>query len=94
MPMVTQPWRCGPPTPYRITLPSDFVLELSPEFLRVVYEVDGATITAFQETELGLLPIGRATVEGGAAVLRYVEQPVEGAPILLSASLANAVTVP
>ena len=79
--------------------PNNFILVAAaqvdplPDFLRVAYEVEGATLTAYQEVAEGLLPIGRAVVEDGVAVLPYVERPRDGVPILLSASMQNAVSV-
>ena len=61
--------------------------------LKVSYGVEGATITALQMSAEELVPVGRGVVQGGVAVLPFVEKPVPGAPILLSASKENAVSV-
>jgi hypothetical protein len=61
--------------------------------LELTYPDDGATITAFQDAEDGMVPIGRAVVKDGKAMLEYVVVPRDGLPILLSASKANTVSV-
>ena len=61
--------------------------------LKLRYPVEGATITAFQIAEDGMVPIGRAVVKDGEATLEYVVPPHDGLPILLSASKPNAVSV-
>lgn len=60
--------------------------------LRVKYGVDGATITALQQTDNGVVPIGRAVVRDGSATLEFVVPPQPGVPVRLSASLRDAVS--
>jgi hypothetical protein len=73
-------------------LPLEYELLVRPELLEVRYAVERSTITAFQEVEGANRNIGRAPVINGEAFLSYVEKPVEGVPIQLSASLLNAVS--
>lgn len=75
-----------------VSLSPHFKLDAFPDSLLIKYDIDGATITALQETEEGLAPIGRATVKDGNAILKYVVLPQPDVPILLSASLENAVS--
>jgi hypothetical protein len=75
-----------------MTLVADHTLEVLEKMLRVRYPIEGATITALQNTDDGLAPIGRATVKNGEAILNYVVPPQPGSPILLSVSKANAVS--
>ena len=58
----------------------------------MTYDVEGATITAFQDAEDGMVPIGRAVVKDGEATLEYVVPPHEGLRIFFSVSKANAVS--
>jgi len=77
-------------SPFR--LPTDIVLIPAFDFIDVQYAVEGAVITALQQGRAGLLPIGRATVVGGGARLNFVVPPEPGVPLMLSASLPNAVS--
>jgi hypothetical protein len=61
--------------------------------LCVKYPVEGATITARQETLQGMAPIGRAKVKNGEAHLEYVVLPEQGLPIQLSVSMENEVSL-
>ena len=79
--------------PHSLVLPVEFVLELSPTVLRVQYATDGATITAFQEGKNGLAAIARGTVVGGVANIPYFQPPDPAQPIILTASLANSISV-
>ena len=62
----------------------------------VRYGVKGATITAFQKSNDGLIPFGRATVKAGVAIIPALN-PLATDPteenIVLSASFPNAVSV-
>jgi hypothetical protein len=75
-----------------LMLVGDFSAAMFPKELRVHYPHEGATITAFQDTGDGVVPIGRAVVKDGEAILQYVVPPLGRLPILLSASKANAVS--
>jgi len=77
-------------SPFR--LPTDIVLIPEFDFIDVGYAVEGAVITALQQGRAGLLPIGRAPVVGGHAHLDFVTAPEPGTPLMLSASLPNAVS--
>jgi len=79
--------------PHRFILPLDFTLFLETSGLGVRYASDGATITAFQQVKDGLVPIGRGTVIGGIARFPFFVPPDPQQPILLSASMQNAVSV-
>lgn len=57
-------------------------LQIFKDRLVVNYELDGTVITAMQKG----VPIGRATVLRGEAVLQFVTEPEDGVPIDLSAS--------
>jgi hypothetical protein len=76
-----------------VSLSSKYKITNLTDSLHIEYDIDGATITALQKTEKGLAPIGRATVKDGKATLEYVVQPEPDLPILLSASLDNAVSL-
>jgi hypothetical protein len=88
--------------PAVVLSPSPSDIEILPNSMRVAYETEGATITAFQiishaggdvaPANWETLPIGRAQVINGVATLDYVNQPWENVPILLSAGKANAVS--
>jgi hypothetical protein len=79
--------------PHRMQLKKNYLLEVLANGLRVQYSIDGAEITALQATEKGLVPVGRAVVQGGVAEIPYFHPPVAGTPIMLSASKENAVSV-
>lgn len=88
--------------PHDTDLPLAFGAEQGEENIIVDYALDGATITALQETEAfspegvpirASVPVGRAKVVGGRAVIEYFQTPVRGLPIQLSASFPNAVSV-
>ena len=74
-------------------LPHEYFAEEKPFELEVHYGVDGATITALQQTREGPLPIGRAVVHDGVAHVAFFTDPAADIPIQLSASMANAVDV-
>jgi hypothetical protein len=76
--------------PFR--LPTDIVLIPEFDFIDVEYAVEGAVITALQQGRAGLLPIGRAPVVGGVAHLAFVNPPEPETPLMLSASVPNAVS--
>lgn len=83
----TEVWTDNP-----FPLPTDIVLVRAFDFIDVEYRVEGAIITALQQGAAGLLPIGRATVVGGGARLNFINPPEPDVPLMLSASLANAVS--
>ncbi len=98
-------WHCyGDPTleiwlsdPNVHTLPAGLLSAvLLNESLSVGYGVNGALITALQEDPQNPgVPriIGRGTVEGGVAILPYIEIPLPRVPILYSAAVEDAVVV-
>lgn len=98
-------WHCyGDPTleiwlsnPHLFLLPVELLsAQLLETSVNVGYAVNGATLTAMQEDPQNPgVPriIGRGTVEGGAAILPFIETPITGIPILYSAALEDAVTV-
>lgn len=94
-------WHCyGDPTlemwtsnPNGIILNKEFAAALLQDSLKVEYPIDGAVITAFQNTQEGTVPVGRATVENGVATLPFFQEPVGGVSINLSVSYENAVSV-
>jgi len=67
---------------------------LSTGVLEVALETEGATITAFRQGAAKLVPVARGVVEGGVASLLTIpgEEPAEGSELILSASLANAIS--
>ena len=75
-------------------VPLSFKLAVLADPLRVEYPVDGATLTALQLIKGEPIPVGRARVEQGVGELPFFVEPDLQAPILLSASLENAVSVP
>ncbi|WP_028581338.1 C25 family cysteine peptidase [Desulfogranum japonicum] len=79
--------------PYKMILGLDHWAYLGYEHLEVGYAVNGAVITAYQITKEGTVPIGRAVVEEEVAEIPFFRAPVEGIPIMLSASYKNAVSV-
>ena len=79
--------------PYKMILSAEYWAQLVEEKLEVGYAVTGAVITAFQVTEEGTVPVGRGVVEGEVAEIPLFRTPVEGVPIMLSASYKNAVSV-
>jgi hypothetical protein len=79
--------------PYRLVLTTEVLVQALPDRLHVDYPVDGATLTALQLVRGEPVPVARATVKGGVADLLYFVPPDPKAPIELSASLDNAVSV-
>jgi hypothetical protein len=74
-------------------LSDKYQLTILESALLVQYSVEGATVTALQKKSDGMMaPIGRAKVNNGEAHLEYVVPPEPGYPIVLSASMENAVS--
>jgi hypothetical protein len=73
-------------------LPKQIRLIPRPDFLEIHYGEEGAVITALQETDDGVLPIGRGAVKNGVARLNYVVKPENG-KLLVSVSKSNAVSM-
>ena len=69
-------------------------VELIPEhdYLVLHYLVDGAVITALENTASGPVPIGRGVVMDGVAQLPYINDPADLAMVQFSASYENAVS--
>jgi hypothetical protein len=74
---------------------------LSGRVLQVAYAVEGALVTAVQDTPSGLRVIGRGEVINGLATIDPLQEAVEGTPIrlivngadLISRSLAGRITL-
>lgn len=79
--------------PYRMLLQGSAGLNVGEDGLRVTYPHARATITAFQDTAEGTVPVGRAMVQNGVAEIPFFHPPAPGSPIQLSASFENAVSV-
>ena len=77
-------------------LPRAHQLQQRKKSIRVRYDVENATITAFQKSNDGLIPFGRGRVKAGVAIIAVLN-PLATAPtkenIVLSASFPNAVSV-
>jgi Peptidase family C25/Propeptide_C25 len=80
--------------PHRITLDTNVIAAVQQDRIQARYTVEGAELTALQLIGGEPVPVGRAVVKGGAAEILYFTQPSLRLPILLSASLENAVSVP
>jgi hypothetical protein len=63
-------------------------------YLTISYPIDGAVLTAYQQTSDGVIPIARGTVSGGVAQLIGVQNVDPTLPLQVSASLAGAVSQP
>lgn len=78
--------------PNVITLPGDFVLgTVGLDDLVIQYAVEGAVITAYQDTPNGPYPVGRAPVVGGTATIGFFQAPALGENLLLSAQTGDSV---
>jgi len=78
--------------PNVITLPGDFVLgAVGLDDLVIQYAVEGAVITAYQDTPNGPYPVGRAPVVGGTATIGFFQAPALGENLLLSAQTGDSV---
>ncbi|MBS1812979.1 MAG: hypothetical protein JST84_32740 [Acidobacteria bacterium] len=73
-------------------LPSAFRATRGPQQVEVQYAIEGATITAFQDTVQGPLYLGKAVIRNGRASLGYIKLPIPLLPIQLSASKENCVS--
>jgi hypothetical protein len=62
---------------YPSILPDGLGVIVDGPVMEFVYPLDGAVITAVEETERGMAPIGRAVVVDGAARTRFVVPPRE-----------------
>lgn len=76
-----------------MVLSAEYQIETLTDYLRVQYPIDNVWLTAFQERDDGRVPIGRAKVKNGEATLNYVVPPDPVYPIMLSASMENAVNL-
>lgn len=79
--------------PYKMILTKDHWSLFTEDQIEVGYPVNNAWITAYQTFGNETVPIGRAVVENGIATIPFFQPPVEGVPIILSASMKNAVSV-
>ncbi|NIA16398.1 MAG: hypothetical protein GWP08_20245 [Nitrospiraceae bacterium] len=94
-------WHClGDPTmeiwtsyPYTFSLPSVFdYLTTTTQFVRLVYPVDGALVTAYQiDGNDEVIAIARGVVEDGSAVLPYFNEPDPKYTMHYAVSLAGSV---
>jgi len=66
----------------------------APTGMRVVYPIDGAAITAYQQDGDQWIPLGRGTIAQQHAFLSFVVNAKWGVPIRLAASLPGAISVP
>lgn len=82
-------WTARPLT--RLDLLS-ILLEQSNTLSRVQYQVEGAIVTAYQETPGGVVPLGRSTVENGEAMIEYVQQPQAGVPVQFAVSKPGSIS--
>jgi hypothetical protein len=70
-----------------------FEVELLDLGMRVRSQLEGATLTVYQQLPEGqLAPIGRAPVEDGEAFVEYFGELTYGIPIYVSASQENAIS--
>jgi hypothetical protein len=79
--------------PYNMILSMDYGFSLAEELLVVGYPENNAWITAYQTFGNETVPIGRAVVENGFATIPFFYPPNVEKPIMLSASMKNAVSV-
>jgi hypothetical protein len=79
--------------PHNFKLNLDFEYKVFDQFLQINYAVEGATITAYQATPNGVVPVGRGEVSNGVATLPFVNQPAAGASLQFAAGLRNSVSV-
>jgi peptidase C25-like protein len=79
--------------PYKFVLPLDFQVAVTKDHLHIEYATEGAIITAVQVGKEGFVPIARGPVVGGMASLPFFQEPDPTQPIILSASMQNAVSV-
>jgi hypothetical protein len=79
--------------PYGRILNPAFEYQVEWPRIIVKYPAEGATITAYQETSKGVVPVGRALVHDGQATLPFVNSPVAGVPLRFAANLRNSVGV-
>ena len=75
-----------------VDMPIDVFLIPEHDYLILHYLVDGAVITALEETEAGFVPIGRGVVTDGVAQLAFVNEPADLSMVRFWASHENAVT--
>jgi len=79
--------------PYEHLLNPEFEYQVFDQFLHINYAAEGATITAYQTTPKGTVPVGRGQVRNGVATLPFVNRPVAGAPLQFAAGLRNSASV-
>jgi hypothetical protein len=70
----------------------DYELFLNLNYLRIKFELEGVTLTAFQELKEGIVPIGRGKVRKGEAILPFLQKPAPGAKIHLVVSRLDDVS--
>ena len=76
-----------------LILISNYTIIEETDLLLVVAYTEDAILTAYQKTEDGIYPLGRAQVKDGKANISYIVAPIKNLPILLSASKANLVSI-
>ncbi len=74
--------------------PDGAIAPAGPTGMRVVYPIDGAVITAWQQEGDQSIPLGRGTVEQQQVFLSFVVEAKPELPLYLSASLPGAISVP
>lgn len=81
--------------PLKVLFPwFDFALDLKANVIQVKYQFEGATLTAYQETKNGILPIARGEVQNGEAQLPLINRPLPGVEIRFAANADDAVSEP
>jgi len=80
-------------TPNPIDLPGDLFLIPERDYLTLHYPLDGAVITAIENTEGGFVPIGRGVVTDGVVRLTFVNVPEDLSLVQFSASYDNAASI-
>jgi len=85
--------RLSPP-PLRISPVALTSVRLGIQAITALFSnADGATVTAFQETDQGTITIGEGTVVNGTAQIPYGVTPVAGVPIQFAVQAPDATSV-
>jgi hypothetical protein len=74
--------------------PDHAIAPATPTGMRVVYPIDGAVITAYQQSDDQWIPLGRGTIDQQHAFLSFVADTLPDVPIQVVASLPGAISVP
>ncbi len=80
-------------SPHLSPLPATASAVMHEESIDFIYEVEGASVTAFQEDADGqLVPLGRAEVVDGVAAMSFVRDPIPDEEVTFTISHMNAVS--